>query len=397
MVAPGYAGAMPIDPPIYLDHHATTPVDPVVLEAMLPWFTEHFGNAASRGHVEGHRAQRAVESARAQVARHLGCSPKEVVFTSGATESNNLAILGAVRARGAAGAHVITAATEHKAVLDPVARLAREGARVTVLDVEPDGRLPVERVAEALRPDTVLVSVMAVNNEVGTVQPIPELGALCRERGVLLHCDAAQTAWTPVDVRAWQVDLLSLSAHKLYGPKGVGALYVRRGRPRIQLEPLQYGGGHERGFRSGTLPVPLIVGMGAAVGLLGDAEAEARVARLRDRLWDKLRAAGGVHLNGGMAHRAPHNLNVSIDGVEAEALLMGIRGIAVSTGSACTSATLEPSHVLRALGLSAGRAQAAIRFGLGRSTTEEEVDRAAAHIVAKVDMLRQLDADTLLS
>ncbi|MFT4623550.1 MAG: cysteine desulfurase [Myxococcota bacterium] len=385
-----------VEPPVYLDNHATTRVDPRVLDVMLPWFSEHYGNAASRGHAPGYRAARAVEAARAQVAKRLGCSPKEVLFTSGATESNNLAILGCVRQRGAHGAHVVTVATEHKAVLDPVHQLMREGAQVTVLPVDSEGRIESAQVDAALRPDTVLVSVMAVNNEIGVEQPVAAIGALCRERGVVFHCDAAQTAYTPLDVRSWNVDLLSLSGHKLYGPKGIGALYVRRGRPRIQLTPLVFGGGHERGMRSGTLPVPLIVGLGEAIALLGHPDEAARVAALRDHLWAGLSAIDGVVANS-PEQRAPQNLNVSFLGVEAEALLMAVRGIAVSTGSACTSATLEPSHVLKALGLEQERVQSAIRFGLGRFTTRDEIDRVVERFVASVDMLRAMRVDTFLS
>lgn len=376
---------------VYLDHHATTPCDPAVVEAMLPFFTEDFGNAASRGHAFGYRAQQAVEGARAAIAALICASPKEILFTSGATEANNLAILGAARA--GQGRHVITVATEHKSVLDPCQALAKEGFEVTVLPVDERGELPVEAVAAALRPDTTLVSVMAINNEIGALHPIAGLGALCRERGVLLHCDAAQAgAVLPLDVGALGVDLLSLSAHKMYGPKGVGALYVRRGRPRVKLEPLMFGGGHERGLRSGTLPVPLCVGMGKAAELARDPRGVAEVRELRDRLYQGLvDRLDGVHLNGPpLDRRAPNNLNLSFDGVEAEALLMGIRDIAVSTGSACTSATLEPSHVLRALGLPPERAHGAIRFGVGRFNTAAQIDYVIDRVAATVTDLRAL-------
>ena len=380
---------------IYLDNHATTRCDPRVVEAMLPFFTEEYGNAASRSHGFGYRAKRAVEDARASIARHLGCSPKEVLFTSGATESNNLAILGCVRAHGASGSHVVTVATEHKAVLDPVHQLEREGASVTVLTVGEDGLVSAEQVAGAIRSDTVLVSVMAVNNEIGVQHPLEAIGEVCRERGVAFHCDAAQAAYRPIDVRAASIDLLSLSAHKIYGPKGIGALFVRRGRPRLSLEPLMHGGGHERGLRSGTLPVPSIIGLGRAVSLLGDPAERERVTALRDTLLAALASLPGVTVNGSMDHRAPNNLNVSFSGIEAEALLLALKGVAVSTGSACTSATIEPSHVLRALGLSDDRAHGALRFGLGRFTTAEEITDVSRRIVEKVDMLRALNADTL--
>ncbi len=375
---------------IYLDHHATTPCDRAVVDAMLPYFEEHYGNAASRGHTWGTRARSAVEAARSEVATLVGCSPKELIWTSGATEANNLAILGAARARGTG--HVVTIATEHKAVLDPVEQLRREGFETTVLPVDSAGRIAPGQIEAALRTDTILVSAMLVNNEIGTLHPIAALGAICRARGVLLHCDAAQAVHTQVDVTAMQVDLLSLSAHKMYGPKGIGTLYVRRGRPRIRLSPLFYGGGHERGFRSGTLPVPLIVGMGTAATLARSAHQDgvpSRIATLRDRLFRGLRAIEGVRRNGSGPH-APHNLNVTFDGVEASALLMGLKELAVSTGSACTSATLAPSHVLRAIGADPDSAHAAVRFGLGRGTTEAEIDEAIERITHKVRELRAL-------
>jgi cysteine desulfurase len=372
----------------YFDHHATTPCDPAVVAAMEPFWREEFGNAASRAHGLGLRAREATEDARGQVAAFVGASPKEVVFTSGATEANNLAILGLVRSRGGRG-HVVTVATEHHAVLDPVAAVARQGGRATVLPVDGEGLVDVDAVAGALEADTVLLSMMAVNNEIGVEAPLEASQALCRARGVAFHIDAAQAAYRPLDGLG---DLISLSAHKLYGPKGVGALIVRRQRPPIVLEPLVYGGGHERGLRSGTLPVPLVVGFGEACRLaLANREAEAtRLRALRDRLWIALRAAGGAHLNGPSSARAPHNLNLSFDGVEAEALLMGLRDrVALSTGSACSSATLERSHVLRALGLSPARIAGSVRIGLGRSTTEEAVDEVAAAMIAKVQELRR--------
>jgi len=382
--------------PIYLDHHATTPCDARVVQAMLPFFTEKFGNAASRSHSFGYAAKSAVEHARTQLATLIGASPKEIVWTSGATESNNLAILGTARARRDRGRHVITVATEHQAVLDPVAQLGKEGFEVTVLGVDPDGRVRPEAIEAALRPDTVLVSVMAANNEIGTLQPIGAIGALCREHDVVFHTDAAQAVGKiPLDVKALHVDLLSASAHKLYGPKGVGALYVRRGRPWLRLEPILYGGGHERGLRSGTLPVPLIVGFGKAAVLgaedLADDGIE-RVRALRDRLWEGLRTRiDGVTLNGGFEHRLPNNLNVSFRGVEAEALMMAIRDVACSSGSACTSATLEPSHVLRALGVDDEIAHTSIRFGIGRTNTPEEIDYTVDLLADKVPMLRAMN------
>ncbi len=387
---------MAVSLPIYLDHHATTPCDPAVVEAMLPYFTERFGNAASRGHTFGHLARAAVEKARAEVAGLLNASPKEVLWTSGATEANNLALLGTARAGRDRGRHLITVATEHKAVLDPMAHLEREGFEVTVLPVSAGGRVAAEAVEAALRPDTLLVSVMAANNEIGTLQPIEEIGALCRAHGVVFHTDAAQALGkVPLDVQAASVDLLSLSAHKMYGPKGVGALYVRRGRPRLRLEPLLFGGGHERGLRSGTVPVPLVVALGRAAVLAREDLASGAlegVRRLRDRLLEGLTSRiEGLHVNGGLDHRLPNNLNLSFDGVEAEALLMATREIAVSTGSACTSATLEPSHVLRALGIGDTRAHGSVRFGIGRTTTAAEIDHVVGLLAEKVPMLRAMN------
>jgi cysteine desulfurase len=383
--------------PIYMDNNATTPVDPRVLEAMLPYFTTDFGNAASKSHAFGWRAEEAVEAARAEVARLVGGEARELVWTSGATESDNLALKGAARFHAARGRHLVTCKTEHKAVLDSAKALERLGFEVTWLDVEPDGRLDPERVRRALRPDTVLVSVMHANNETGVVHPVAEIARRCREAGVLVHCDAAQSAGKlPVDVEALGVDLLSLSAHKVYGPKGVGALWVRRRPARARLLPEMDGGGHERGLRSGTLNVPGIVGFGKAAELArleGPAEAE-RVRALRDRLQAGLLAGlGGVAVNGSLEHRLPGTLNVSFSGVEGEALLLAARDVAVSSGSACTSASLEPSYVLRAMGVSDALAHASLRFGLGRFNTEEEVDHAVRVFVAKVNHLRELAPD----
>jgi len=381
--------------PIYLDNHATTPCDPAVVEAMLPYFTEHFGNAASRGHTFGYRAKSAVERAREQVAALIGATGQEIIWTSGATEADNIALLGTLRKYRERGRHLITVRTEHKAILDVAAAAEREGFDLTLLDVDGEGLISAADVAAALRPDTVLVSVMAVNNEIGVLQPIAEIGTLCRERGVFFHTDAAQAGHTiDLDVRAMNIDLLSLSAHKMYGPKGVGALYVRRGRPHLRPQPLMYGGGHERGLRSGTLPVPLIVGMGKAAELAraGLAEGEMdRITVLRDHLLTRLRRGlDGTHLNGSATARVAGNLNMSFEGVEAEALLMGVRDLALSTGSACTSATLQPSHVLRGLGLSDDLTATSIRIGIGRFNTAEQIDLAAELLVTKVKELRAM-------
>ncbi len=379
--------------PIYMDNHATTPVDPRVLDAMLPYFGEVFGNAASKSHSFGWRAEEAVEAAREQVARLIGATAREIVWTSGATESNNLAIKGAAQFHRAKGRHLVTCATEHKAVLDSMHALEREGFEVTVLGVGRDGRLDPEAVRAALRPDTVLVSVMHANNETGVVHPIEEIGAITRAAGVLLHTDAVQSAGKiPFDVEAAHVDLASLSAHKFYGPKGVGALYVRR-RPRARLQPQMDGGGHERGLRSGTLNVPGIVGMGRAAELaLAERDAEApRVLALRERLRAGLEAGLDlVTVNGSLAHRLPGNLNVSFAYVEGEAMMMAIKDVAVSSGSACTSASLEPSYVLRAMGVSDDLAHSSIRFGLGRFNTAEEVDHVVGLVIAKVGKLREM-------
>jgi cysteine desulfurase len=361
-----------------MDHHATTAVDERVLARMLPYFREAYGNPASRNHAFGWAAEAAVDAARAQVAGLIGATAREITFTSGATESNNLALFGTVTA----GQHVVTQATEHKAVLDPVAELRRRGAEVTVVGVGDDGRVDPEAVEAALRPHTVLCSIMHCNNEIGTIQPIEDIGRRCRARGVWFHTDAAQLVPRSVE---W-IDLCSLSAHKMYGPKGIGALYVRRRDPRVTLRPLFLGGGHERGLRSGTLNVPAIVGFGAACELA--LEPQPDVAALRDRLWAGLSAAiHGVHANGSMRHRHPGNLHVSFDNVEAEALILSLRDVAISSGAACASVTLEPSHVLKAVGLSPQHTHNSVRFGLGRHTTDEEVDTVIAKVVAAVRTL----------
>jgi cysteine desulfurase len=379
--------------PIYMDYHATTPVDPRVLDAMLPYFREEFGNASSKSHPFGWHAEEAVEEARAQVAALIGASPKEIVWTSGATESNNLAIKGVAEFHAGKGKHLVTVATEHKAVLDSMHALERRGWSLTVLPVDRDGLVDPAALKAALRPDTVLVSVMHANNETGVVQPIAELGAITRAAGVLFHCDAVQSAGKiPFDVERAQVDLASLSAHKMYGPKGVGALFVRR-KPRVRLTAQMDGGGHERGFRSGTLNVPGIVGLGKACALAAaerDAEA-ARVLALRERLRAGLSA--GLDLltvNGSLSHRLPGNLNVSFAYVEGEAMMMAIKDVAVSSGSACTSASLEPSYVLRAMGVGDDLAHSSIRFGLGRFTTEAEVDYTVRLVIEKVKKLRDM-------
>jgi cysteine desulfurase len=376
--------------PVYLDDHATTPADPRVVEAMLPFFSEKFGNAASRSHSFGWQAEKAVDLARKRVAALAGVTPREVVFTSGATESNNLAIKGAMEAYRARGNRILTMATEHKAVLDPVKRLERSGVRATVLPPQADGLLDLDLLRDAIQPETVLVSVMAANNEIGVLQPVEEIAAICRERGALFHCDAAQ-AFGKIPVPADGADLISVSAHKMYGPKGVGALIVRRRSPRIQLAAQMDGGGHEFGMRSGTLNVPAIVGFGEACAICAESmESEsARVAALRDRLKAKLEAGlDGVFVNGSIEHRLPGNLNVSFAGVDSDALLMSLRDLALSTGSACTSAAVEPSHVLHALGLGDARVRSAVRFGLGRFHTEEEIDYAAARVTEAVRKLR---------
>lgn len=377
---------------IYLDHHATTPVDPRVFEAMQPYFTTHFGNAASRNHAYGWAADHAVERARDQVAGLIGAIGKEIVFTSGATESINLALKGAAMAYASAGRHLVTTNAEHPATLDSMAFLETQGFEVTYLPVDETGRVSPEQVAAALRPDTVLVSLLHGNNEVGTLQPLAEIGALCHEKGVLLHVDAAQaTGKVPLDVTAMPLDLVSISAHKLYGPKGVGALYVRRKGPRVRLEPQMHGGGHERGMRSGTLNVPGIVGLGEACAIAQQElpTESVRLRELRDRLYQALTTAlPGVTLNGHPTERLPGNLNVSFAAANGQRLMASLKELAVSSGSACTTASLEPSHVLRALGVSPELAHNSLRFGLGRFTTAEEIDRAAAIVIEQVQRLR---------
>jgi cysteine desulfurase len=364
--------------PIYLDHHATTPVDRRVLEAMLPHFTETFGNASSRDHVFGHQAAEAVETARGQVAALLNARPSDVVFTSGATESDNLALLGVAEHSTERGDHVITVATEHKAVLDTARWLETLGKRVTYLPVDQYGLVDPDDVRRAITDRTVLISVMAANNEIGTLAPLEEIGRIAREKGVLFHTDAAQAAGhVPLDVDRLCIDLMSLSGHKIYGPKGVGALFVRSRHPRVQLSPLIRGGGHERGLRSGTLNVPGIVGMGKAAEIARDemAASAKRLASLTDRIYDQLRTAlGGIERNGHPERRLPHNLNVYIAGIESKTLIVNLPDLAFSTGAACTSSTVEPSHVILALGYGVERAHQSIRLGLGRLTTDEEVD-----------------------
>ncbi|MBN3730693.1 IscS subfamily cysteine desulfurase [Burkholderia sp. Tr-20390] len=378
--------------PIYMDYSATTPVDPRVVDKMVPFLHEQFGNPASRSHSYGWAAEQAVEEARAHVAALLGADPREIVWTSGATEGNNLAIKGAAHFYQGKGKHLVTVKTEHKAVLDTCRELERQGFDVTYLDVREDGLLDLDAVQQALRADTILVSVMLANNETGVIQPVAEIGALCRARGIVFHCDAVQAAGKiPVDVNALNVDLLTVTAHKVYGPKGIGALYVRR-KPRVRIEAQMHGGGHERGMRSGTLPTHQIVGMGEAFRLAKEemAEESRRVGALRDRLLAGLSTLDEVYVNGDLTRRIPHNLNVSFNFVEGESLIMGIKGVAVSSGSACTSASLEPSYVLRALGRSDELAHSSIRFTLGRFTTEAEVDSVIAQVRDTVGKLREL-------
>ena len=378
--------------PIYLDYSATTPVDPRVAHKMIPFLTEQFGNAASRSHAFGWEAEKAVEEAREHVAALLNADPKEIIWTSGATEGNNLAIKGAANFYKGKGKHIVTMKTEHKAVLDTVRELERQGFEATYLDPEQNGLLDLEKFKAALRPDTVLVSVMMVNNEIGVIQPIAEIGEICRSKGIIFHCDAVQAAGKiPIDLQKLKVDLLTVTAHKVYGPKGIGALYVRR-KPRVRIEPQIHGGGHERGFRSGTLPTHQIVGFGEAARLakLEMATDNEHVRALRDRLLSSIRDIEEVYVNGDLERRIPHNLNVSFNFVEGESLIMAVKDIAVSSGSACTSASLEPSYVLRALGRSDELAHSSIRLTLGRFTTREEIDYAADLIRRKVEKLRQL-------
>ena len=380
--------------PIYFDNHSTTQLDPRVLQAMLPYFTDLFGNSASRNHAYGWEAEEAVEKSRGQIASLIGANSKEIVFTSGATESNNLAIKGVAEMYAEKGNHIITSATEHKAVLDTCKHLEKKGCRVTYLPVMGDGRIDMEMLQNAITDKTILISIMYANNEIGVLQPIAEIGKLAKERGVLFHSDAVQAVGkVAVNVISENIDLLSITAHKMYGPKGVGALYVRRKGPRVQLTAQLDGGGHERGMRSGTLNVPGIVGLGEACAIAKAemAEESKKLSGMRDRLRAKFEAAlDEVFINGSMEHRLPHNLNMSFAYVEGESLLMGINDIAVSSGSACTSATLEPSYVLKALGLGDDMAHTSIRFGLGRFNTDAEVDYVADKVISVVKKMREL-------
>ena len=380
--------------PIYMDYHATTPVDPRVLKAMLPYFTEDFGNAASRNHPFGWKAEEAVDRARKQLASLIGATAKEIIFTSGATESNNLAIKGVAEMYREKGNHIITCVTEHKAVIDTCKRLEKLGSRVTYLPVQKDGRINLDELQAAITDKTILISIMAANNEIGVLQPTAEIGAIAKEKGILFHTDAVQAVGkVPFDVAALKADLVSISAHKMYGPKGVGALYVRRRNPRVLLAEQINGGGHERGMRSGTLNVPGIVGLGEAAAIcqadmVSDTE---RIRTMRDRLNRELHAnLDELYINGSMEHRLPHNLNISFAYVEGESLLMGINDVAVSSGSACTSASLEPSYVLKALGAGDDLAHSSIRFGLGRWSTDEEVDYVVEKLTSVVRRLREM-------
>ena len=379
--------------PIYLDYQATTPTDPRVVEAMLPYFTQKFGNPHSRNHSFGWESEEAVEKAREQIAGIVQADPREIIFTSGATESNNLALKGVMRFHKEKKNHLITLVTEHKCVLDSARHLEMEGVEVTYLPVKPDGLVDLEVLAAAITPKTALVSIMAANNEIGVIQPLAEIGALCRAKGVYFHTDAAQAIGKiPMDVEAMKIDLMSISGHKIYGPKGIGALYVRR-KPRVRLEAMIHGGGQERGMRSGTLPTPLIVGLGEACAIAEKEmpEEAKRLEALRDRLYKGItERLPEVYLNGDLAHRLPGNLNLSFAYVEGEGLMMGIKDLAVSSGSACTSASLEPSYVLRALGVNEELAHTSIRFGLGRFTTVDEIDMAVEQVVGAVTRLREL-------
>jgi cysteine desulfurase len=380
--------------PIYMDNHATTPVDPRVLEEMLPYFTDKFGNAASRNHSFGWAGEEAVETARERIAKMIGATTKEIIFTSGATESDNLAIKGVAEMYREKGNHIITAVTEHKAVLDTCKRLEKYGYRVTYLPVQKDGLVDLDDLKRAIDDKTILVTVMAANNEIGVLQPIEEIGKLCHEKGVIFHTDATQAVGkVPIDVIKQNIDLASISAHKMYGPKGVGALYVRRKSPRVQISPIIDGGGHERGMRSGTLNVPGIAGLGKACAICHEEmpQESVRMSGLRDRLRNRIMSnLDEVYINGSMEHRLPQNLNISFAYVEGESLLMGINDVAVSSGSACTSATLEPSYVLKALGTGDDLAHSSIRFGLGRFNTEAEVDYVADRVIETVQRLREL-------
>ncbi|XYI31688.1 IscS subfamily cysteine desulfurase [Cupriavidus oxalaticus] len=378
--------------PIYMDYSATTPVDPRVADKMIPYLREQFGNPASRSHAYGWDAERAVEEAREQVAALVGADPREIVWTSGATESDNLAIKGAANFYSGKGKHIITVKTEHKAVLDTTRELERQGFEVTYLDVKEDGLLDMDVFKQALRPDTILVSVMLVNNEIGVIQDVEQIGEICREKGIIFHCDAAQaTGKVAIDLNKLKCDLMSFSAHKTYGPKGIGALYVRR-KPRVRIEAQMHGGGHERGMRSGTLATHQIVGMGEAFRIAREemATENERIRMLRDRLWNGLSDMEEVYLNGDLEHRVPHNLNVSFNFVEGESLIMAIKDVAVSSGSACTSASLEPSYVLRALGRNDELAHSSIRFTVGRFTTEQEIDYTVQLLKSKIGKLRDL-------
>jgi cysteine desulfurase len=380
--------------PIYMDNHATTPMDPRVLEEMLPYFMEKFGNSASRNHPFGWVAEEAVELSRERIAKLIGANPKEIIFTSGATESDNLAIKGVAEMYREKGNHIITAVTEHKAVLDTCKRLEKYGYRVTYMPVQKDGLIDLDDLKRAMDDKTILVTIMAANNEIGVLQPVTEIGKLCRERGVIFHTDATQyVGKVPTDVNKQNIDVMSISAHKMYGPKGVGALYVRRKNPRVQLSALIDGGGHERGMRSGTLNVPGIVGLGAACAIAQEEipKESCRLAGLRNRLRDRImNRLDETYINGSWEHRLPGNLNISFAYVEGESLLMGINDIAVSSGSACTSATLEPSYVLKALGTGDDLAHSSIRFGIGRFNTEAEVDYVADRVIETVERLREL-------
>jgi len=378
--------------PIYLDYSATTPVDKRVAEKMIPWLTENFGNPASRSHGYGWEAEEAVENARAEVAKLVNCDPKEIVWTSGATESDNLALKGAAHFYKTKGKHLVTVKTEHKAVLDTMRELEREGFEVTYLDPEPDGLVDLGKFEAALRPDTIVVSVMHVNNEIGVIQPIAQMGEILRKRSIIFHVDAAQsTGKVPIDLQSLKVDLMSFSAHKTYGPKGIGALFIRR-KPRVRLEAQMHGGGHEKGFRSGTLPTHQIVGMGEAfrIARMEMATEGERIRMLRDRLLAGFRDMEEIYVNGDLEHRVPHNLNVSFNFVEGESLIMGMKELAVSSGSACTSASLEPSYVLRALGRNDELAHSSIRFTLGRFTTEQDIDFAVKLLRERIGKLREM-------
>ena len=378
--------------PIYLDYSATTPVDPRVAQKMIPYLTEFFGNPASRSHAFGWKAEEAVEEARGHVAALIGADPKEIVWTSGATEGNNLAIKGAAQFNRSRGKHLITQKTEHKATLDTMRELERQGFECTYLEVEEDGLVNLRKFEAAIRPDTIVASIMLVNNEIGVIQPVAEIGDVCRAKGIVFHCDAVQAAGKiPIDLATLKVDLLTITAHKMYGPKGIGALYVRR-KPRVRIEPQIHGGGHERGFRSGTLATHQIVGFGEAarIARLEMAADSERIRALRERLWRGLSSMEAVVLNGDLERRIPGNLNVSFNYVEGESLIMAIKDIAVSSGSACTSASLEPSYVLRALGRSDELAHSSIRFTLGKYTTEQEIDYAVNLVKTKVTKLREL-------